>query len=320
MIFRKDTLTKIFFATDIHGSEKCWKKLVNTGSFYEVDTIILGGDITGKGIQALLEVKPGVWQTNFLGEEVEADSQSALENLESRIRTAGFYPYRIKASDLEEFSKSDELRQEVFRELVIESIQHWVELAEAKLKNTGRKIIVTAGNDDPLFIDDLFKGSSVIVMAERQVLFLDDYHEMINEGYSNPTPWKTHRELDEETLYKEMEKQVSQIKDMKNAVFNLHVPPYNSKLDEAPVLDENLVPIDGGRTYGPAGSTAVRDLIEKYQPLLSLHGHIHESRGSVKIGRTLCLNPGSSYIEGALSGYLIILDKKGIRGYQPVQG
>ena len=281
MIFKKEKLTKIFFATDIHGSEKCWKKLVNSGNFYGVDTIILGGDITGKGIQALLEERSGVWQTNFLGEEVRVDNQSSLENLEERIRAAGFYPYRIKPEDMAEFSNSEDVRQNVFEELVTSSIHRWVELAEAKLKDTGRRIIVTAGNDDPLFLNGLFLGSSVIMMAERQVVNLDDHHEMINEGYSNPTPWNTHREMDEESLFVEIEKQIRQVKNLENAVFNLHVPPYNSKLDEAPLLDENLVPIDGGRTYGPVGSTAVRKAIEEYQPLLGLHGHIHEFKGSV---------------------------------------
>lgn len=320
MIFKKEKYTRIFFATDIHGSEKCWKKIVNSGNFYDIDTIILGGDITGKGIQALLEESPGVWQTNFLGEDVRIDNQSSLEKLEERIRTAGFYPYRIKPEEMAEFSNSEDVRQNIFEELVASSIQRWVELAEAKLKGTGRRIIVTAGNDDPLFINELFLGSSVIMMAERQVVNLDAHHEMINEGYSNPTPWNTHREMDEESLFAEIEKQIRQVKNLETAVFNLHVPPYNSKLDEAPLLDENLVPIDGGRTYGPVGSTAVRKAIEEYQPLLGLHGHIHESKGSVKIGRTLCLNPGSSYTEGALSGYIINLDKNGMRGFQPVQG
>lgn len=320
MIFKKEKYTRIFFATDIHGSEKCWKKIVNSGNFYDIDTIILGGDITGKGIQALLEESPGVWQTNFLGEDVRVDNQSSLEKLEERIRTAGFYPYRIKPEEMAEFSNSEDVRQNIFEELVASSIQRWVELAEAKLKGTGRRIIVTAGNDDPLFINELFLGSSVIMMAERQVVNLDAHHEMINEGYSNPTPWNTHREMDEESLFAEIEKQIRQVKNLETAVFNLHVPPYNSKLDEAPLLDENLVPIDGGRTYGPVGSTAVRKAIEEYQPLLGLHGHIHESKGSVKIGRTLCLNPGSSYTEGALSGYIINLDKNGMRGFQPVQG
>lgn len=320
MFFKRRKTTKFYFTTDIHGSEKCWKKLIRAGDFYEVETIILGGDITGKGIQALLEIRPGCWRTDFLGEETEVSGREALEELEKRVRAAGFYPYRLRPSELEEFRISEVQREEIFQSLVTASIERWLEMAESHLRGTGQRIIVTAGNDDPLFIDDLFGQSSVVVMAERQVLELDDRHEMVNEGYTNPTPWNTHRELDEDSLYQVLKAEIEQVQDVSSAVFNLHAPPYNSKLDEAPLLDENLVPVDGGRTYVPVGSTAVRRVIEEYQPLLGLHGHIHEGKGSLHIGRTLCVNPGSNYTEGVLSGYLIYLDGNKIRGFQPVQG
>lgn len=320
MFGKKEPLTKLFFATDIHGSEKCWQKLVNAGAFFEVETIILGGDITGKGIQALLEETPGTWHTNFLGQEVVAADQDALLKLETRARTAGFYPYRIKPDEFQEFSTSEAYRDRIFTQLITESVRGWVELAERKLKGTGRRIIVTAGNDDPFFINELFEQSSVIVYAERRVIQLDENHEMLNEGFSNPTPWHTHREISEEEMLAELTKQAEQLKDVRNAVFNIHVPPFNSKLDDAPLLDANLVPVDGGRTYVPVGSKAVRKVIETYQPLLGLHGHIHEAKGQAQIGRTVCLNPGSTYGEGILSGYLITLDKKSVRGFQPVQG
>lgn len=320
MFLKKEKPTKFLFATDIHGSEKCWQKLVNSGAFFEVDTLILGGDMTGKGIQAIVEQANGVWQTNFLGENVEASGEADLTKLEQRVRSAGFYPYRMTTDRFEQFVASDELQEQVFHELMACTIQGWLDFAETKLKGTGKRIIVTAGNDDPLFINELFRESSVVIMAERQIVQIDDHHEMINEGFSNPTPWHTHREMDEDSLYEVIKQQAEQIRDMKNAIFNLHVPPYNSRLDEAPLLDDNLVPVDGGRTYVPVGSKAVRKAIETYQPLLGLHGHVHEAKGSVNIGRTLCLNPGSTYTEGVLSGYLVFLDKNGIRGYQPVQG
>jgi len=57
----------------------------------------------------------------------------------------------------------------------------------------------------------------------------------------------------------------------------------------------------------PVGSTAVRELIEEYQPPLSLHGHIHESRGKTRIGETIAINPGSVYSEGSLQGAVIDL-------------
>jgi Icc-related predicted phosphoesterase len=112
----------------------------------------------------------------------------------------------------------------------------------------------------------------------------------------------------------------SLVKNMNNCIFNLHAPPWGSGLDEAPILDENLKPIQAGMARAPVGSKAVLEAIKKYQPLLALHGHIHESRGSQKIGRTLCLNPGSDYADGRLTGYLIEVDSKGIRSYQPTSG
>lgn len=320
MFLKKEKLTKLFFATDIHGSEKCWLKLVNSGAFYEVETIILGGDLTGKGIQALLEETPGVWKTNFLGEEIEVNDEAALVKVESKVRNAGFYPHRFTAEEFNQFSASEQVQESVFRLEMNKVIQGWLEIAEKKLAGTGRRILVTAGNDDPLYINELFGQSSVVTMVERQVIQLDENHEMINEGYSNPTPWHTHREMDEDSLFAVIKQQVEQLKDVPNAIFNLHVPPYNTKLDEAPLLDEQLRPVDGGRTYVPVGSTAVRKAIETYQPLLGLHGHVHEAKGSTNIGRTLCINPGSNYIEGALAGYLISLDKKSVRAYQPIQG
>jgi Icc-related predicted phosphoesterase len=320
VFLKKGKPTKFLFATDIHGSEKCWQKLVNSGAFFDVDTIILGGDMTGKGIQAIVEEGIGIWKTNFLGETVEASGETDLVKLEQRVRTAGLYPYRMASDAFEEFIRSEELQEKVFRELMAKTIQGWLDFAETKLKGSGRRIIVTAGNDDPLFINELFKGCSVVIMAERQITQIDENHEMINEGFSNPTPWHTHREMEEDSLYEVIKQQAEQVRDIKNAIFNLHVPPYNSRLDDAPLLDEKLVPVDGGRTYVPVGSKAVRKAIETYQPLLGLHGHVHEAKGFAKIGRTLCLNPGSTYTEGVLSGYLVLLDKDSIRGFQPVQG
>ncbi len=59
------------------------------------------------------------------------------------------------------------------------------------------------------------------------------------------------------------------------------------------------------------GSKAVRETIKKYQPEVGLHGHIHESRGAQKIGRTMCLNPGSDYSADLLRGAIVDFDANG---------
>ena len=51
-----------------------------------------------------------------------------------------------------------------------------------------------------------------------------------------------------------------------------------------------------------------------------IHGHIHESRGTFKLGKTLCINPGSEYTEGILRGSLIELRGGKVRSQQLTAG
>jgi Icc-related predicted phosphoesterase len=115
---------------------------------------------------------------------------------------------------------------------------------------------------------------------------------------------------------------VPKLEHPERAVFNLHAPPFGTQLDEAPLLDANLqVQATLGQVrMVPVGSTAVRDAEQTYQPLLGLHGHIHESSGIRRIGRTVVLNPGSDYSTGALNGALITLDGDKVKAQQLVRG
>lgn len=160
---------KIYFATDIHGSEVCLRKFLNAAKFYDCDTMIMGGDITGKMIVPIVERGQGVHTPPFTG---------------ATCRSAG---------------------------------TAWPSCARRS-------------------------PTPAITPTRRR-----------------PRRW--------------------------------------------------------------TASTAVRDALAKYQPMLSLHGHIHESRGEARIGRTLAINPGSEYSEGVLRGAIITLSrKKGVRGYQLVAG
>ena len=103
-----------------------------------------------------------------------------------------------------------------------------------------------------------------------------------------------------------------------NVVAVLHAPPYGSGIDAAPALAKNFK-LKKGETM-PVGSTAVRDFIERSQPLLGLHGHVHEGRGTATIGRTLCINPGSEYTEGILNGTIVELDDGRVVSHQLVAG
>jgi Icc-related predicted phosphoesterase len=305
-------MTKIFFATDVHGSDICWRKLVSAGKFYKANVVILGGDMTGKEVVPLVRQHDGTVSSDFLGIPTTLRDEEELKTHIKRIKDTGYYPFDTTPEHMSELSKSPERASEVFRNLMIQRIQEWVEIAEKNLTGTGIRFIVAPGNDDNPIIDPVLDTSQVVERAEGKVLEFDG-HQMLNSGYTNPTPWATPRECSEDELKKKIEDMISQIKDFKTCIFQLHAPPYGSGLDDAPMLDKDLRPIKGGTVRGPAGSTAVLEAIKKYQPLLGLHGHIHESKGARKIGKTLCVNPGSMYSEGILQGTIIDVEKDKIR-------
>jgi len=217
--------------------------------------------------------------------------------------------------EFQETRASEVKVNELFSRLMIETVERWIRLAEERLGNSGVKCFITPGNDDQLVIDSVLRKSNSVFNPEGTVACLDDTHEMISTGYSNITPWKCPRDISEEELATKIESMIYQVKVVDSCVFNFHCPPFDSGLDTAPQIDDSLRPVMKGGTQMtiPAGSTAVRDAIEKSQPLLGLHGHIHESRAVAKLGRTHCFNPGSEYTEGILRGVLVDLDRKGLK-------
>lgn len=313
--------TRLFFATDIHGSETTYLKFLNAAKFYNVQYLILGGDITGKVMVPIVKDSDG-FRANFRGIEHFIKDEFQLQEFEKKVRATGYYPYRTTREELQ-LLKTDEKRiQEIFHKLMLENVENWVRLAEQRLKGTGVKIFITGGNDDIPEIKDIIHKSDYVIDPEDKVVVIDDKYEMISLGWSNPTPWNTPRECSEEELERKIEDMMSQVKDAKTCIFNIHVPPINTIISECQKLDENLKPVFEGSepVLISAGSVAVRKAIEKYQPLLGLHGHIHEARGVVKIGKTICINPGSESSEGILRGVIVNLHEGSVKSYQLTSG
>ena len=308
-------MTKLFFATDIHGSDICWSKFLNAGKFYGADVLILGGDMTGKAIVPIIH-KGGInYRVTLLEQGFEISNDSELQDMIKRIRSRGYYPYLTNPDEISELEKDPERVSEIFGQEVLKVVQQWMDLADKKLDGTDMKVYCCPGNDDMDEVDAIVRSSRRVILAEGQVTPLDGVHEMIASGWSNRTPWDTHREEDEDQLKVRYEAMISKLKDPRNAVFNVHVPPYKSGLDEAPELDKNLRPVLAGQALKPVGSTALRKAIETTQPLLGLHGHIHEGRGSMRVGKTLCINPGSMYEQGTLLGAIVKLGRNKIENY-----
>ena len=305
----------IFFATDIHGSDICWSKFLNAGKFYGADVLILGGDMTGKAVVPFVHLGGKNYRVTLLEQVFETTNDEELQDMTRRVRSRGYYPYLTNADEIAELEKSPDKVHRIFFDEVLKVVRQWMELADKKLDGTDMKIYCCPGNDDMGEVDEVVRASRSVILAEGQVIPLDGVHEMIASGWSNRTPWDTHREEDEDQLKVRYEAMISRLKDPRNAVFNIHVPPHKSNLDEAPELDKDLRPVLAGNVLKPVGSTALRKAIEDTQPLLGLHGHIHEGRGTSRIGRTLCINPGSMYEQGTLLGALVKLSRNKIENY-----
>jgi uncharacterized protein len=314
--------TKIFFATDIHGSDVCLRKFLNAGKFYGVDAVVMGGDITGKMIVPVVEESPDQYAAHIFGRKRVVDS-TGLPGLNKFIADAGFYPHPMTPDEVAALQQDPAGVDQLFQKLMTETMNRWIDMAEDRLGGTGIEVIFAPGNDDPMFVDDLLSGSDVVVNPESRVVELPGGFPMISVGYSNRTPWDSPRELDEHDLRTVIDEEVAKLDDPRRAIFNLHVPPKNTPIDQAMELDAEFRPVvkGGSPVITGVGSSAVRDAITTYQPMMSLHGHIHESRGEARIGKTVALNPGSEYSEGVLRGVIITLSqKKGLRGYQLVSG
>lgn len=308
-------MTTIFFATDIHGSDICWSKFLNAGKFYNADQLILGGDMTGKAVVPFIHQGGSNYRITLLEQVFDTANDDELQDMVKRVRSRGYYPYMTTPDEIAELEKDPQRVSEIFLAEVLKVVEQWMDLADKKLAGTGMTVYCCPGNDDMDEVDEIVRASRSVVLAEGQVTALKSGHEMIASGWSNRTPWDTHREEDEDQLKVRYDAMTSQLKDPHNAIFNIHVPPYKSNLDEAPELDENLRPKMAGQSMKAVGSTALRQSIEEVQPLLGLHGHIHEGRGVSRIGKTLCINPGSMYEQGTLLGALVRLGKRKVEDY-----
>ena len=301
-------MTRLFFATDIHGSDICWRKFLNAAKFYDVSVLVLGGDMTGKALVPISRQADGTFRATLLQQEFVLDDEAAVVDMEKKVASRGYYPFRISTEQLEAFRADPSLVDREFHTQMHLALQRWLALADERLAGTGVRCFVSPGNDDPFDIDDLLAGATAVTLAEGKHVDLGDGFSMISSGWANVTPWKTDRELPEDRLYDYLHGMIPPGFDPEKAIFNFHCPPHASNLDDVSELDAELNVVNAGHSLIPAGSTAVRRMIEEYQPLLSLHGHIHEGKGTARIGRTLSINAGSLYEQGVLQGALIDLD------------
>jgi uncharacterized protein len=319
----RDGATTLYFATDLHGSEVCFRKFVNAAAFYGADLLVLGGDLTGKLVMPLVRQPDGRWLAQVHGKERLLDEAGA-EQVERHARVAGAYTRRMRPDEHEHLRAHPEAVEELFAELMRATLRRWLEFANQRLAGSGVRILTAPANDDPLLVDDVLRehGGERVALVEGEIVEIAPGHELLTTGWTNTTPWDTPREYPEEAIHERLQRLAGGLANPGGAILNLHPPPYDSRLDTAPLLDQDLRVRTsmGAQMTTPVGSTAVRAAIEEHQPLLTLHGHIHESGGAVRIGRTLAINAGSEYGEGVLRGVLVTVGGGKVLRYQATTG
>jgi Icc-related predicted phosphoesterase len=324
----KTERVRIFFTTDLHGSEPTFRKFVNAAKYYQVEHLIMGGDVTGKFLIPIVDEGNQTYKTTLQATPYVLHGQEELNEFEKRLGKLGCYSIVVGSAAYRRLLDDPAEQHKVYIEKAKERLSAWVRLAEEKLSGSNVRCYLTGGNDDAVeVLECLYREAQehVIPCEDKVVPIGEEGHTMVSFGYSNLTPWDTPRELGEDELRRLISQKVAGIEDFSRGIFNFHVPPVDSNLDTCPRLDTSTNPptviTSGGEPvmFG-AGSLAVREAIEKYQPLLGLHGHIHESRGVVKIGRTVAINPGSEYGEGILRGIIISLKDLEVESTQMTSG
>jgi Icc-related predicted phosphoesterase len=316
--------TRLYIASDFHAAEKAWRKFLNAikMDIYKANVALVAGDLTGKAIVPILQ-NDGRYDAELFGVRRNARDDEELAVLRRDIADVGYYSFITTSDEAERLSTDEQDRDDLLHRLMNERVDEWMHLATERLGDSNVPLYLIPGNDDEFVIDPILDQPGIApVNADGKVLDIPGDLQLLASGWSNHTPWQTPREESEDELYARLDALAQQVKDPRRAVFMIHVPPYDSGLDTAPILNENLRPtISAGDVLrGPVGSTAVRRIIEDYQPVLTIHGHIHESGGERKIGGTLAINPGSEANAGILKGYVVDIGKKGIELAQRVEG
>ncbi len=301
-------MARLFFSVDVHGAESVWRKWLKIPRFHEVDALLLCGDLTGKSLVPVIDQGDGTYRAFYFGKNWALEAGPEVDEMERRINDAGAYALRCDRDRVAELQADPSEVERLMLRMIKERMARWMEMLIEQVDLSKVDAVVMPGNDDDRDVDDVIRSFS-----DRGVCWCLDGPvdvlgiPMISLDYVNPTPWDTPREDSEKGMAKRIRRLVKQLDDPARSIFNLHAPPYGTMLDLAPELDASKKPVTiaGQVSFVHVGSKAVAEAIERYQPLIGLHGHIHESYGHDAIGTTPVVNPGSEYGEGILRGYIV---------------
>jgi Icc-related predicted phosphoesterase len=312
---------RIIQAADFHGSTAAWRKFMAAAKQHNVQHAIVSGDLTGKAIVPIIRVN-GQHEGHLFGNRVVAETDAELAAFRTRIENVGFYDHICDLDEAQALEADPDRLHALFVEKMNARLQSWLEFASEYLAPLGIPLYVIPGNDDDQSVDPILNAAQYARNVDHQVIELDADHELVSMGDTSMTPWECPRDYPEEHMVVAVRDLVEQIRNPTGAIFNFHCPPFNTKIDQAPSLTKDLeIEFEAGQVImTSAGSPAIRRAVEEVQPLLSLHGHIHEARGVQKLGRTVALNPGSEYAEGVMKAAIVNLEPTRVKGYMLISG
>jgi Icc-related predicted phosphoesterase len=316
---------RLFLAADLHGSEITFRKFLAAATFYEADALLIGGDLTAKTITPIVQQRDGTYQTRHAGAAHDRLTEAEVAPIEKAIADSGPYPVRLSEDEYARLRANPDKVEAMFTDRMIDQIRRWTELAERHLAPLGIPLYWIGGNDDKP--EALLHAESTphVHYIDEKVTRFDEDHEILGFGWTNPSPWNTPRELSEDRLEKRLDPLLNRVEDPSRAIYLMHAPPYETGLDIAPKLDTTTDPPrpvtrGGEQVLIPVGSTTFRTAILETQPLLGLHGHIHETKNAAKLKRSVLVDPGSEYSSGTLRGAIINLQRDKVLSYQFTTG
>ena len=323
MLLRVVGRFRILFVSDLHGSEVCFRKFLNSTAVYEPDLLIYGGDIMGKMLVPIFRDDEGGYRWFPRDRTAVRIGEEELEKVRRGIADQGRYSAILTPDEWRRLNQDTDRMNDVFMDLAHRRVRAWLALVEECITPKGLPLVMNVGNDDTDEVLDILKREAPanLLIPEGQVVHVGEY-EIYGCGYANMTPWHCPRDLEEADLRKFLDRTAGQIDNPRQTILDVHAPPSGTSLDLAPQLDENFKPktIRGEMLLDHVGSTSVRALIESTRPLLGLHGHIHESKGVDEVAGTPVYNPGSSYYSGNLQGLLVDLHGSEVTGHLFVTG
>jgi Icc-related predicted phosphoesterase len=288
---------RLLFVTDLHGSTSAFRKLLDAPERHGVEALVCAGDIAGTRLYPIVRGRNGRHVLYQGGTPEGLDGHAALAEARAELEARGGYPVTLSDEEYPAIARDSAARRRILTRAISARLEEWIALAEDRLYGTGVKCYLAGGdNDDEATLAALggTDGDTVIPCEGRVVDVLG--LPMVSLGWSPSTAGRPPREASEARLRTMLADAIAPLDDPRQAIFNLHAPPRNPRLT--------------------TGSRAVAAAIRAHQPLLGLHGHIHESPGVKKIGRTVCINPGSESQAGALLGAVVAVAPGKVASYQ----